>query len=216
MESRRVSNRILFETLAVMAFVILLSILFPQGKGLFGLLPIAYFLVERQIRKRKFDDIGFRWKNTWKDLKHNWHLVLLVAVVTQLGTLLIARVFVPDFFAHVRSRVPVLTVNQLIPLVLTVLMGTFAEEIVYRGFAQERLCWFVGPTFSVLIASAVFSSMHFSPGTPGVIAYDLSTIFIDSLIYGLIYHRTKNIFASWVPHLLADFVGVALMLTLFK
>lgn len=214
MEDVKKNKKNHFETLAVLALFILLSILLPQAKGLFSLLPIVYLLVDKIVRKRSFADIGFRWKNIWKDIKGNWHLMLLVAVVTQVGTILLARAFVPEFYAHVVSRVPVMAIDQLVPLFLMILVGTFAEEIVYRGFLQERLGWFVAPVLSVVIASIVFSAMHYSPGSPGVIAFDIATIFIDSLIYGAIYYRTKNIFASWIPHLLADIVGLVILLTM--
>jgi len=45
-----------------------------------------------------------------------------------------------------------------------------------------------------------------------IVVYDIETIFIDSIIFGIIFNRTKNIFASWIGHILADLVGIVLLL----
>ena len=74
----------------------------------------------------------------------------------------------------------------------------------------------MGTAIATIISSIVFSFMHYSQGSFTVVAYDIFTIFIDSLIYSVIYHRTKNIFASWIAHYLADIFGVVAMIILFK
>lgn len=209
-------TRILIETLALLVLVILLSLLIPQMKGLFELIPIVYILVEKHLRKRTFNEIGFKLKHTLKDVKANWYLILLVAVILQFGTLIFAKYFIPDFVAHVQSRIPLVTMSQLIPLFVEITVATFIEEIIYRGFFQERLGRYSGTAISVILTSLVFSFMHFSAGTFIVVAYDIFTIFLDSLIYSIIYHRTKNIFASWVAHYLADLIAVVAMLILIK
>jgi membrane protease YdiL (CAAX protease family) len=214
-KQKKPDERMFIETLIILGLVVILSFLLPQIKGNFEMIPIAYILVERHLRKRSFEEIGFKLKSTLKDVKDNWHLTLLVAVVTQLLTLLIAKILLPDFTSHVQSRIPMLNLSQLIPLLIMITIGTFAEEIVYRGFFQERLGWFLGTTLSIIISSAIFSFMHYSSGSFIVVAYDIFTIFIDSLIYSAIYHRTKNIFASWIPHYLADIFGVIAMFLLF-
>lgn len=208
--------RMLIETLVILAIVVILSFILPQIKGLFELIPIAYLLIERRLQKRSFEEIGFKFGCALKDVKDNWYLVLLVAIVLQFVTLLVAKGLIPDFVDHVQSRIPLFNSNQLIPLFIMITIGTFAEEIVYRGFFQERLGWFFGIVIAIIIPSIIFSFMHYSAGSFTVVAYDIFTIFIDSIIYGVIYHRTKNIVASWISHYLADIFGVVAMLMLFK
>jgi membrane protease YdiL (CAAX protease family) len=36
-------------------------------------------------------------------------------------------------------------------------------------------------------------------------------IFVDSIIYGLIFARSKNLLVAWVAHFLADVVALVLM-----
>lgn len=207
--------RILIETLLILGLIVILSILLPQLRGLFELIPIVYFLIERHVRKRSLEEIGFKLKSAPKDIKDNLFLIFLVVIVMQFLTLFIAKGLLPDFVAHVQSRIPVLNPNQIVALFLTILVGTFAEEIVYRGLFQERLGWFFGAVSAVILTSLIFSFMHYSPDTFSVVLYDIFTIFIDSLIYSAIYHRTKNIFASWTAHFLADIFGAAALFLFF-
>jgi len=209
---KKPDTRILIETLLIIGLVVAFSFMFPQMKGIFGLIPIAYLLIERRLRKRSFQEIGFKFKTVFKDVKENLHLVLLVAVVLQIGTLLAAKYFIPGFVEHVQSRVPMLNLNQLVPLFIMIVIGTFAEEITYRGLFQERLGWFFGTAAAIIIPSLIFSFMHYSAGSFVVVGFDIFTIFVDSIIYGLIYHRTKNIVASWISHFSADIIGVIAIL----
>ena len=72
-----------------------------------------------------------------KDLKDNWHLTLLVVIVSPVVILLIAKGFIPDYVAHVLSRIPMFNLSQLVPLFIMITIGTFIEEIVYRGFSRK-------------------------------------------------------------------------------
>lgn len=209
-------SRLLFETLIVMGLTFLLSFWFLQLKGIITLLPAIYFFIERRKRGRTWSDIGFKLKNTLTDLKNNWYLVILVAVVTQVLTLIIGKYFLTGFIQHVQSRIPLVDPSHLVPLFLMVMVATFGEELIFRAFFQERLSWYISAPLAILISTIVFALMHYAEGPVSIVAYDIVTISIDSVIYGIVYHRTKNIFASWISHCLADIFGFTLMLNLFK
>jgi membrane protease YdiL (CAAX protease family) len=55
--------------------------------------------------------------------------------------------------------------------------------------------------------------MHYSPGPVLILAVDLGMIFIDSILYGVLFARSKNILVVWLAHLLGDIFGL-LALTL--
>lgn len=209
-------NRLLFETLVVMGLTFLLSFWFLELKGIITLLPAIYFIIERRKRGRTWSDIGFKLKDTLTDLKSNWYLVILVAVVTQTLTLIIGKYFLIGFVQHIQSRIPLVDPSHLVPLFLMVTVATFGEELIFRAFFQARLSWYISAPLAILISSIVFALLHYSEGPISIVAYDIVMISIDSVIYGVVYHRTKNIFASWIPHYLADIVGITLMLSLFK
>lgn len=203
-------KRLFWETLLIA--VLLVAPFFTPQRGAFILAPIVYLLVERVIRKRTFGEIGFNFKNLGKDVKETWKLILLVSVVLNLLTVLIAKVFLPEYFEHVVSRVsPMLSFNTMALLVVQFLILGLGEEIAFRGFLQARLSWFIKPTYAIFITSAVFALLHYSSGTAVVVGFDLLSVFINSLIYGFIFLRTNNIFASWTAHVLVNLVGVVVV-----
>lgn len=200
-------NQLFWETLLIA--VLLVAPFFTPLRGAFILAPIVYLLVERVIRKRTFREIGFNFKNIGKDVKENWKLIILVSVVLNLLTVIIAIVFFPEYFKHVVSRVsPILSFNSIAILIVQFLILGLGEEIAFRGFLQGRLSWFIKPTYAIIITSSIFALLHYSSGTAMIVGFDLFSVFINSLIYGVIFLRTNNIFASWTAHVLVNLVGI--------
>jgi membrane protease YdiL (CAAX protease family) len=62
----------------------------------------------------------------------------------------------------------------------------------------------------------VFAALHFAPGPALVVFVDLAMVLVDSLIYGVIFARSNNVFVSWAAHFLADIAGVVFLLALIK
>ena len=109
----------------------------------------------------------------------------------------------------------IISTSTITSMIITITIGTFLEEVAFRSLFQERLSWFIKPTFAILGSSIMFGFMHFSKGSPLIVSFDIFGIIIDSIVYGIIYNNSKNIFASWITHYLANVVGVILILTLF-
>ena len=93
-------------------------------------------------------------------------------------------------------------------------LATLSEELVYRGMVQQRLNWFMGAAPAILLASLVFALMHWTPGDPAIVAWDVGFVAIDSILYGAIFARGNNLWVAWLAHWAADLVGVALLLWL--
>jgi membrane protease YdiL (CAAX protease family) len=89
---------------------------------------------------------------------------------------------------------------------------TFVEELVYRGFVQERVSHRCGNLIAIVAASLFMALMHWAPGDPLAVALDLAFVFLDSIMYGLLYARTQSILVSWTAHLGVDLFDIALML----
>jgi len=205
--------RVLWETLLVLLVSLGLGLIYPGLKTFSILLPVAYLIIERRLRKRSWSELGFDLKGFPAALKANWWLVVLVAFVVQVLAVFSTRAFLPAFITHVVERLPISIHNGWMILIPSLLLSTLGEEIVYRGFFQERLSWFIQAPLAIGIVSVVFALMHYSPGPLGVVVVDLGLIVIDSILYGAIFARSKNIFVAWIAHALADIVGVWLMLT---
>ena len=185
-------------------------------KGLAQIAPIVYFLIERRRRNRTWSEVGFKFRNTLRDIKNNWYWVAIVVIGFQLLTIFVGKFLLPDYVDYVKERVPmIISTSTITSMIITITIGAFLEEVAFRSLFQERLSWFIKPTFAILLTSIIFGFMHFSKGLPLIVYFDIFGIIIDNMVYGIIYNKTKNIFASWVTHCLANIMAVILILTLF-
>lgn len=210
------NKQILIETMILMTITLLFSFTTGLLKGLAQIAPIVYFFIERRRRNRTWSEVGFKFRNTLSDIKNNWYWIAIVVIGLQLLTIFVAKILLPDYIGYVKERVPmIISASTITSMIITITIGAFLEEVAFRSLFQERLSWFIKPTFAILLTSIIFGFMHFSKGLPLIVSFDIFGIIIDSLVYGIIYNKTKNIFASWVTHCLADIMGVVLILTLF-
>jgi membrane protease YdiL (CAAX protease family) len=196
-----------FREMIILVILMLTSALFlPQLKGIFVILPIIYYLVERRIRGRSRESIGFISAKFLKDIKKNWVWILLVGIVFQIIYVTIFRNYFPEMFNHVLERASIIKTFDG-ALIFKLLLLALGEEIVFRGLVQERLQWVMKPRYAILLSSAAFSLMHIAPGKTSIVALDLTTIFIDSVIFGVLFYKTRNVYVSWIAHALGNIVS---------
>ena len=205
-----------WEILLVMGASLGISLVFPSLKIIGILIPAVYLLVERRLRKRAWTEIGFNFKSFPKDLLGNLGWLLLVGVGAQALSIFGAYFFLPEYSAHVIARLPFTVNTNSIAVIVTLLISTLFEEIIYRGLFQNRISAFLSTPAAISLASLVFALMHYAPGPALIVFVDLALIVVDSIIYGIIFARSNNVFVAWVAHFLADMVGIAFLLMLVK
>lgn len=197
-----------------MAAALALALFAPRWKGLGIAAPVAWLLLERVARRPRASGLGLRGGTFLADVRGQLALVLLVGVVLQVAALVGARALLPEFVAHVVGRLPLDLSARWPALLATVLIATLGEEIVFRAFFQARLAAPFGLPAAIGASSAVFSLVHFTPGAPAVVALDLALIAADSVLYGLVFARSRSVLVAWAAHALADVTGLALLLAL--
>ena len=172
---------------------------------------IAYF-VTRKTNKTKYE--GFNIKTIFKDFKNNPRALLfaILPFVTCILSTVIANKFIPEFNEHVNNRASFAISDNLMKTILTMAVLTLGEEIAWRGFFQKQTTKIIKFVPSIILTSLLFALGHFSTGSFVVVAYDLLFVFIDSTIFSLIFKETDNAWCSWIPHFLADILGVLLII----
>jgi membrane protease YdiL (CAAX protease family) len=91
---------------------------------------------------------------------------------------------------------------------IAILLAPIQEEILFRGFLQTALVRLLGrPWWSILIASAVFASLHISKDVPW---YAVAAVFVLGLAMGLAFERTKSLGTSIVMHIGFNALNVAI------
>ena len=207
------NNLILIEYLIVATVLIVTSFTPYKIVGILG--TIAYLIIEARLRKRQKEEIGFNLRGLPLALRDTWLFILLVVFVTPLITVIVGKLFLPEYFAHVLDRVvPYVKMDSMDKLFEQLLILAFGEEIVFRAFLQGRLSLFINPRLAIILSSIVFAVVHFTSGVMIVVIMDLLSVFVDSLLFGIIFERSKNVFASTVAHFLGNSFGMLLLIFL--
>ena len=172
---------------------------------------IAYF-VTRKTNKTKYE--GFNIKTIFKDFKNNPRAILyaILPFVTCILSTVIANKFISEFNEHVNNRASFAISDNLMKTIITMAVLTLGEEIAWRGFFQKQTTKIIKFVPSIILTSLLFALGHYSTGSFVVVAYDLLFVFIDSTIFSLIFKETDNAWCSWIPHFLADILGVLLII----
>ena len=175
---------------------------------------IAYLFVQRRICKLSYADIGFKHKNIIDDLKKYWWLVLL-PVLSGFLALAISKVVLPEYYLHVLERTNMTELlSNVFLFVALLLVLSLLEEMTYRAILQNTISKFTKPIIGIIITSILFAISHYSAGPTSIVVYDLLFIFIDSVIYGFVFERTKNIYMGWLSHFIANFASFLFLLLL--
>ena len=206
-----VSRRVLYETLLILGLTFAAQLLWKDLRTLFIFVPLAYFFIERRFRRRSWVETGFNFRAIPRDLAANWLLILVVSIVIQFLVVWIAKAVMPAYLDHVIARLP-FTVGQTSNWLLLLLAATFAEEISYRALFQERLSWFISTPAAIGIMSVVFGIAHWTRGAPAIVVMDVLLVIVDSVFYGVIFARSKNVYVSWIAHCLADLFAIGFIL----
>ena len=176
--------------------------------GLAIIFSIVYIVNERRKTKNGGSVLTFHWAKTKEDIRKYWWLILL-PFVSVIGQIVFAYFALPTFHEHVLERVePMLQMGTIVILIPQLLLLAFGEELAFRGFAQEKLSNVINPRVAIIAVSFLFAVAHLSAGTAGVVMYDISFVFIDSLLYGVLFLKTRNVYITTLAHFLANVVGI--------
>ncbi len=104
-----------------------------------------------------------------------------------------------------------------------VIVAPLLEETIFRGLVQSAILSWVGPSRRwtvVLVAAALFTSMHVGAGTfdaakaGGVYWTALPTLFVLAMILGWLYERTGSLWPSMIVHGTFNLLNVLVVLYL--
>jgi membrane protease YdiL (CAAX protease family) len=176
----------------------------------------CFFLVEG-IEKTPDSESGLSFKRFFPDLKKpGVHpLILLMLVLSPAEMLLSKAVFGSAYIDHVLGRVNVPGLDQLPLLLFNQIVSVLGEEIEFRAFfvgkGMKRFSF-----WPVAIAGAViFAAAHYAAGPAGIVARDLAGIFIDAILFAILYRKTGNCLISFIPHFVSNMLGFFLVPVIF-
>ena len=178
---------------------------------------LACFFIIEGIEKTPDSESGLSFKRFFSDLKKPGviPLILFMILLSPAEMLLSKAVFGRAYIDHVLGRINVPGLDQLPLLLFNQIVSVLGEEIEFRAFfvgkGMKRFSF-----WPVAIAGAViFAAVHYAAGPAGIVAWDLAGIFIDAILFAILYRKTGNCLISFIPHFVSNMLGFFLVPLLF-
>lgn len=190
-----------------------------QAAGYSVFVGIVFFFITEAVAKTKNSESGLRFHTITTDLKKPRVILwLLLPSVSGIVTLIVGNlIFSGEFVVHVMGRTcAVLSFDKTALLIGQVIIAAFGEEIAYRGFFFGKSSKIFPVWLCMIVSSASFAAGHIAAGNIGLVAYDVAAVFIDSLIYTVIYHKTGNCVISTLSHILGNAISLAAVFVFFR
>jgi membrane protease YdiL (CAAX protease family) len=164
-----------------------LAIAYLTWRGLDRTGIVAYLGVRRPSLK----EIGL--------IVGSWALILVTIMVVSVVVQQLGTETASNQSAELAMQNP-----AVIPLLIAasfLVIGP-SEEILYRGVVQGRLRETLSPAPAILIASAIFASVHVMALTGGASARltTVAILFFPSLVFGAVYEYTENLVVPALLH----------------
>ena len=178
---------------------------------------LAGFFIIEGIEKTPDAESGLSFKRFFPDLKKPGvlSLILFMLVLTPVEMLLSKAVFGSAYIDHVLGRVNVPGLDQLPLLLFNQIVSVLGEEIEFRAFfvgkGMKRFSFWP----AAIVGAVLFAAAHYSAGAAGIVAWDLGGIFIDAILFAILYRKTGNCLISFIPHFVSNMLGFFLVPVIF-
>ena len=216
-DSAKIDKKYFYTTIIGLFLMAVLSLtkIIPE-LSLSGLtVLIGIFFVLEHFDKKSHIESGLRFKSFFDDLKKQGVILLvLLPVGSAVATLLIGdMVFKGAFAIHVLGRANgMLSFDKIPILMVQIVIAALGEEIAWRGFFLGKSMRILPFWLCAILSSLLFAIAHISSGSIELVSYDIFMIFVDSIIYALIYKKSGNCLISALSHILGNATGILLIM----
>ena len=163
--------------LAILLSTLALSLYSGEDVYVFGCIMALVFAISGPRRHNwPWGELGLK-REFVSDLGRVWYYAGIDAVLFQLlpPTLGVAYVFgyLPELLRHITDRISIdfgslSGAYAIVSILAAALVLTLVEEVVFRAFFHERLSWFIDTPAAIILASALFGSVHYIGAAGGV------------------------------------------------
>ena len=178
---------------------------------------LACFFFIEGIEKTPDSESGLSFKRFFSDLKKPGviPLILFMILLTTAEMLLSKVVFGRAYIDHVLGRINVPDLGQLPLLLFSQTVSVLGEEIEFRAFfvgkGMKRFSFWP----AAIVGAVLFAAAHYAAGAAGIVAWDLGGIFIDAILFAILYRKTGNCLISFIPHFVSNMLGFFLVPVIF-
>ncbi len=220
MENSKKSYALTMTGAAIMILLTATKIV-PSSKaaGYAVFVGIAFFFITEAVAKTPRSESGLRFNTILKDIKKSgvivWALLPCVSGVVSLtaGNLIFGGAFVD----HVLGRTGAfISFDKTVLLIIQFIIAGFGEEIAFRGFFFGKTSKYFPAWLCAVVSSAVFAAGHIAQGNVGIVIFDISGVFIDSLIFSVVYHKSGSCVISTFSHILGNMISFFALVGFFR
>lgn len=218
-DSAKIDRKYFYTTIIGLFLMAVLSLtkIIPELSlsGLTVLIGILFFFVLEHFDKKSHIESGLRFKSFFDDLKKQGVILLvLLPVGSAVATLLIGdMVFKGAFTSHVLGRTNgMLSFDKIPLLMIQIIIAALGEEIAWGGFFLGKSMRILPFWLCAILSSLLFAIAHISSGSVELVSYDIFMIFVDSIIYAMIYKKSGNCLISALSHIIGNATGILLLM----
>ena len=104
--------------------------------------------------------------------------------------------------------------DKVVIMIFQLALLALGEEIAWRAFFQKQLSKALPIIPTLLISSVLFAIGHFNQGNAVIVLYDVFFVFINSVLYGIIFRKTNNAWISAISHFVANLFSIIVLVFL--
>ena len=148
--------------------------------------------VADQLEEQRVSALGFTVARGWRRQ---------LAAGCLLGLLLASLAIVPMVLwadARFAAQVSSQALMRAVVVVVVLVFGALAEEMMFRGYPFQRLEEAIGPVGAIAIFSVLFALVHLS--NPGASPLGLLNTVLIGLVLAIAYLRTRALWLCWGIH----------------
>jgi membrane protease YdiL (CAAX protease family) len=212
------------KNIKILPIIAMIAMVILSFTNLFGLnfsfiaviVGVVFFFVNKIVEKEPFQGSGLDIKGIGPSLKDKkiWIWIVL-PIVMDAVCVAISKAFLPEYITFETARAGgYVAVELSVSSVFQFLFFALGEEIAWRAFFQRQLSKAMHIVPVLLFSSLLFTLGHFTTGNPVIVIYGLIFTFINSVLYGVVFHKTKNAWVSTISHFGANIFEVILFVLL--
>jgi membrane protease YdiL (CAAX protease family) len=174
--------------------------------GIAIIIGVVSFFVVKIYEKQPFEGSGFNIRAIPENLKDKktWFW-MLSPILWAAISLPIAINLLPDAITHDLSRaMPYITYDSTAVAIVMLFVLALGEEIAMRSFFQNQLSRVMPAGPAILITSAIFTVGHFASGNVLSVSFNLLSVFVLSVLYGIAFHKAQNGWISAFAHFISN------------
>lgn len=206
-------KRIPLIAIAIMVVVSFSNLFGLNIAGISVLIGVIFFFINKASEKQPFQGSGLDIKEIGTNFKDRkiWIWVAL-PLIMDVVSIAISKLFLPEYIEHVLARTEIfLSFDKVILLVFQLVILALGEEIAWRAFFQKQLTKALPLVPVLLISSVLFAFGHLAKGNNIIVIYDIFFVFINSILYGIIFYKTDNAWISAISHFSANLLSIVVL-----